>query len=60
MPSANLDLVRAIYAAWERGDYRSVEWAHPEMEYRVADGPSPSTWTGIKGMTEGFRDVLAA
>jgi ketosteroid isomerase-like protein len=60
MPSANLDLVRAIYAAWERGDYRSVEWAHPEMEYRVADGPSPSTWTGIKGMTEGFRDALAA
>ncbi len=30
------------------------------MEYRVADGPSPGTWTGIEGMTEGFRDVLAA
>ncbi len=60
MSSANLDLVRSIYTAWERGDYSSVEWAHPEMEYKVADGPSPGTWTGIEGMTEGFRDVLAA
>lgn len=58
--SLNLDLVRSIYAAWERGDYRSLEWAHADMEYRVADGPSPGTWAGIEGMTEAFRDVLAA
>jgi ketosteroid isomerase-like protein len=60
MPSANLELVRSIYAAWERGDYRSVDWANPEMEYKLADGPSPGTWTGIEGMTEGFREVLTA
>ena len=56
----NLDLVRSIYAAWERGDYRSLEWADADIEYKVADGPSPGTWTGIEGMTEAFRDVLAA
>jgi ketosteroid isomerase-like protein len=60
VPSVNLDLVRSIYAAWERGDYRSLEWAHADMEYRVADGPSPGTWTGVEGMTEAFRDILAA
>jgi ketosteroid isomerase-like protein len=59
--SANLDLVRSIYAAWERGDYsQSAEWAHPEIEYVRADGPSPGSWTGLAGMNDGFRDWLSA
>jgi ketosteroid isomerase-like protein len=40
--SANLELVRSIYAAWQRGDYSSVEWADPEIEYVFADGPTPN------------------
>jgi ketosteroid isomerase-like protein len=58
--SANLDLVRSIYAAWERGDYSSVEWAHPEMELVIADGPSPGRWRGLAGMAEGVRSILGA
>jgi len=38
MVSANLDLVRSIYAAVGRGDYGSAGWADPEIEYVVADG----------------------
>jgi ketosteroid isomerase-like protein len=58
--SANLELVRSIYAAWERGDFRSVEWAHPEIEYVHADGPSPGSWTGLPGLAEGWRGWLGA
>jgi ketosteroid isomerase-like protein len=58
--STNLDFVRSLYAAWERGDYSSIEWAHPDIEFVIADGPSPGTWTGRAGMAEGYRDFLSA
>jgi ketosteroid isomerase-like protein len=58
--SENLDLVRSLYAAWERGDFSSTEWAHPEIEWIIADGPSPGTWTGVAGMVENFRSLLGA
>jgi len=56
--SENLDLVRSLYAAWERGDYSSSEWAHPEIEWVIADGPDPATWVGVSGMAEGFRSSM--
>jgi len=55
--SANLDLVRSIYAAWGRGDYSSASWAHPEIEAVIADGPSPGTRTGVAGMAAIWRDA---
>jgi ketosteroid isomerase-like protein len=58
MASPNLDLVRSIYAAWERGDFSATEWAQPEIEYEHADGPSPGSRTGVAGMGEGWRDFL--
>jgi ketosteroid isomerase-like protein len=49
-----------IYVAWERGDYSSVEWAHPDIEFELADGPTPGHWTGLAGMAEGARGWMSA
>jgi len=58
--SANLDLVRSIFSTWERGDFSSVEWADPEMEFVTADGTEPGSWAGLAELAEGMRDWLSA
>jgi ketosteroid isomerase-like protein len=58
MASANLDLVRSIYAAWERGDYSGTAWADPEIKFGMADGPEPFSVTGMTEMAVAFRDFL--
>jgi ketosteroid isomerase-like protein len=58
--SENLDLVRSIFADWERGDYGSSEWAHPEIEYIWADGPSPGRWKGLEAMASAWGAWLQA
>ena len=60
MSQENVDLVRSICAPWEGGDFDSAEWAHPEVEYVIADGPAAGRWVGLAGLAEGWRSFLDA
>ena len=56
--SANLNLVRSIYAPWERGDFSVVDWAHPDIEYSIVGGLESGRWWGVRAMTERSREQL--
>jgi ketosteroid isomerase-like protein len=58
--STNLKLAKSLYAAWERGDWSSAEWADPEIEYVIADGPAPGKWIGLADLGEAWRGILSA
>jgi ketosteroid isomerase-like protein len=58
--SENLDLVRSLFAAWQRGDWSPIEWADPEIEFVIAAGPDRRTVQGLPAMAEGWREFLAA
>ena len=58
--SANLDLLRSIFADWERGDFGRGDWLDPDCELAFADGPVVGTWTGLTRIREGMRDLLSA
>jgi ketosteroid isomerase-like protein len=58
MASANVDLLRSLYAAWEGGDWSSAEWADPEIEFVGADGPDPFSVRGIDRLAEAWAEFL--
>lgn len=58
--SENLQLVHSILEEWERGDFRSIDWAHPEIEYAIVDEPGSQLGWGVAAMTRTWREFLTA
>ena len=59
--SENLELVRSIFADWERGElFTPAKWAHADIECVMVDGPTPSTRTGLAGLEATTRELVGA
>ena len=57
--SANLDLVRSIYADWERGDFTRTDWANPEIEFVAVSPLEAPRAKGLSEMASFVRDVFS-
>jgi hypothetical protein len=49
MSEANVELVKGIFGDWERGDFSSVDWADPEIEFTIP-GPESQVQRGVESM----------
>jgi ketosteroid isomerase-like protein len=58
MSQENLELVRSIYEPWARGDFHSVAWADPEIEFVADFGPASGTSKGLAAMAEAWSAFL--
>lgn len=59
MSQENVELVRSISAAHERGDYGSAEWAHPDIEYVIAGGLTAGSWNGRAAMAKAAGELFS-
>jgi SnoaL-like protein len=58
--SPNVGFVRSIVEDWERGDFSSAEWAHPEIEFvnpeEAIEGGTRQGLAAIRTVVENFFD----
>jgi hypothetical protein len=58
--SENVDLVRSIYADWERGDFSRDNWADPALELVRPESLDGDALKGRDASSGGWREWLGA
>jgi ketosteroid isomerase-like protein len=59
MSQGNVEIVKGIFSAWERGDFTSVDWADPEIEFSIP-GPDDHVHRGVESMGRAWAEWLDA
>ena len=57
MSEENVQIVRSIYAAWEKGDFSNVDWADPDIEFQI---PDQQPVRGVTAMAREWGEWLKA
>jgi len=60
MSQENVELVRAVYEGWARGDFTGIDSFHPEIEFEMVDWPHQTRVRGIEAMSSTWRATLSA
>jgi ketosteroid isomerase-like protein len=59
MAPDNLETVKGIFRSWEIGDFSSVDWADPEIEFTIP-GPDPRVHRGVEAVGAAWAEWLRA
>jgi ketosteroid isomerase-like protein len=63
MSQENVEVVKRIFRAWERGDFSSVDWAAPDIEFVLhsrREGPGDEVLHGAEAMGRAWGEWLSA
>jgi ketosteroid isomerase-like protein len=57
MSQENVEIVRSIYADWERGDFSNIDWADADIEFQI---PNEQPVRGVGAMGRRWGEWLRA
>jgi GNAT superfamily N-acetyltransferase len=58
MSQENVEVARAIYERWNRGDYSSASWAERDLEWVFVDWFMLGSGNGIAALNQTWSDFL--
>jgi ketosteroid isomerase-like protein len=59
----NVEIVRGVYSEWERGNFWTADYFHPDIHVRwfaPIAAPAGAETHGIEELTRGMREVLGS